>query len=102
MVETTLQKIKAIEEKAEEIIKHAHQSSAINLNKSRKKYAEELKTQEEQSKKEGEALILAAEKEAQKEASQIEAASQKEIKELKKKAQPKIESAKKEILRCLS
>lgn len=102
MVEKTLDKIKVIEEKAAQILKQAHETSILNQKKTGKKHAEELKSLEEQSKKEGEALILAAEKEAQKEASQIEADSQTEIKELKKKVQPKIESAKKEILRCLS
>lgn len=102
MVEKTLQKIKAIEEKAEGIVKLAHESSVVHLKKTGERHIQELESLEKQSKKEEKDLLVAAQEEAQKEVKVTEANSKKEIDELKKKALPKTAQAKKEVLRCLS
>ncbi|MEE8637456.1 MAG: hypothetical protein V3T21_00230 [Candidatus Margulisiibacteriota bacterium] len=102
MVEKTLQKIRAIEEKAEEIVKLAHESSVVNLKKNRERHTQELESLEKQSKKEEKDLLASSQEEAQKEVKVIGADSKKEIDELKKKSLPKTAQAKKEVLRCLS
>lgn len=102
MVVETFEKIKAIEQSAEEIIKQARQSSALSTNKTRKKHEQALATLKESLKKEAKAFIHAAEEEAKKEEKAIEAASKKEIDNLKKNVSPKIPLAKKEVLQCLS
>ena len=102
MVEKTLEKIKAIEEKAKAITKFAYQSSVVNLRKSHERHEKELLDLAQKLKKEEEDLIRAAEEEAKQEAKVIEANSKKEIDELKKKASPKLALAKKEVLRWQS
>ncbi|KPJ66421.1 hypothetical protein AMJ44_08390 [candidate division WOR-1 bacterium DG_54_3] len=102
MVEKTLEKIKAIEEKAEGITKLAYQSSVVTLKKSHERHEKELHELAEKLKKEEENLIRTAGEEAKQEAKAIEANSKKEMDELKKKTIPKSSLAKKEILRWRS
>jgi len=102
MSEKTLDKIKAIEEHALEIIKQAEHACALSLKNTQKKHQQELLKIEEQAKKQGEDLAQSTGQAAQKEAKEIEKQAALEIKKIQNRSSSKIDPAKKEILRCLS
>ena len=102
MVEKTLNRIRAIEARAAEIIEQAKRDAALALIKDRERAAQALAQAEAEAARLKTELSQAAAASAQAEIKEIESRSRKEIKETREKALTRVTSAKKEILRCLS
>jgi len=101
MVESTLKRIKEIEEKAAEIIRQARHSATLELKKTREKHERELCALEDRLHKENTETVRAAREEAEKEAARIIEQAAKDAAAIRKNAEAHSVPAKKEILRCL-
>ena len=95
MVEKTITEIKAVEEKARQIIETAEKNKFLTIAHAKKKAETILSEAEKAAQVEAQRLIDHAKKEAEREKGQIERLSTEEIEALRYNVSPKIEEAKK-------
>lgn len=95
MVEETIKRIRAVEERAKEIIETAEKDKLLANSQALKKAAAFLNEAEKSTRLEARAILEKAKKEALTEKEAIEKKNQEEINLLRAAAVPKIEEAKK-------